>query len=324
MTFVTDTVPYAYDAVTRSAYDGYRHHLHHHHHHHHHHPHHPHRYRRVYTPTESEYLQGYVTRRDTDDRARIIGANNALASTGSLNYRNDRVRSQSRYTLDSDDASSVISADASADLESGSADADESNEINEANETNETSETNETESIEHVPHPHVLDTGSPHGPRRCLLWACKACKKKTVTVDRRKAATLRERRRLRKVNEAFEVLKRRTSNNPNQRLPKVEILRNAIEYIESLEALLQGNRPSGHQDHPSAESINGESPQYVTDRLRQFSDPLARFQPINGFEQVEALSSQNNGSSLDCLSMIVQSINGPLQSSSESHYSSHR
>ncbi|XP_012060306.1 PREDICTED: myogenic-determination protein [Atta cephalotes] len=231
--------------------------------------------------------------------------------------------SQSRYTLDSDDASSVISADASADLESGSADADESNELNETNETNETSETNEGESIEHVPHPHVLDVGSPHGPRRCLLWACKACKKKTVTVDRRKAATLRERRRLRKVNEAFEVLKRRTSNNPNQRLPKVEILRNAIEYIESLEALLQGNRPSGHQDHPSAESINGESPQYVTDRLRQFSDPLARFQPINGFEQAEVLSSQNNGSSLDCLSMIVQSINGPLQPSSESHFSSH-
>jgi len=59
------------------------------------------------------------------------------------------------------------------------------------------------------------------------------------------------------VNEAFEVLKRRTSNNPNQRLPKVEILRNAIEYIESLEALLQGNRPSGHQDHPSVEGMVG-------------------------------------------------------------------
>ncbi|KYQ51758.1 hypothetical protein ALC60_09147 [Trachymyrmex zeteki] len=42
-----------------------------------------------------------------------------------------------------------------------------------------------------------------------------------------------------------------------------------------------------------------------------------------GFESAEVLSSQNNGSSLDCLSMIVQSINGPLQSSSESHYSSH-
>lgn len=107
---------------------------------------------------------------------------------------NDVFRSQSRYALDSDDASSVISADASADLESGSADADETNE------TSETNETNESESIEHVPHPHVLDAGSPHGPRRCLLWACKACKKKTVTVDRRKAATLRERRRLRKVS----------------------------------------------------------------------------------------------------------------------------
>ncbi|EGI63399.1 hypothetical protein G5I_08126 [Acromyrmex echinatior] len=42
-----------------------------------------------------------------------------------------------------------------------------------------------------------------------------------------------------------------------------------------------------------------------------------------GFEQAEILSSQNNGSSLDCLSMIVQSINGPLQPLSESHYSSH-
>lgn len=41
------------------------------------------------------------------------------------------------------------------------------------------------------------------------------------------------------VNEAFELLKRRTSANPNQRLPKVEILRNAIEYIENLEDLLQ-------------------------------------------------------------------------------------
>lgn len=57
------------------------------------------------------------------------------------------------------------------------------------------------------------------------------------------------------MNEAFEALKRRTSNNPNQRLPKVEILRNAIEYIESLEALLQGSITPGPQDHPSAENM---------------------------------------------------------------------
>ncbi|KAL0281604.1 UNVERIFIED_CONTAM: hypothetical protein PYX00_002540 [Menopon gallinae] len=105
---------------------------------------------------------------------------------------------------------------------------------------------------QHIPHilvPEMYQGGTGIGheiigehnaTRKCLMWACKACKKKAVTVDRRKAATLRERRRLRKVNEAFEVLKRTTCSNPNQRLPKVEILRNAIEYIESLEDLLQG------------------------------------------------------------------------------------
>lgn len=77
--------------------------------------------------------------------------------------------------------------------------------------------------------------------RKCLTWACKVCKKKSSTPDRRKQATMRERRRLRKVNEAFETLKKRTCPNPNQRLPKVEILRNAIEYIENLEDLLQAN-----------------------------------------------------------------------------------
>lgn len=59
------------------------------------------------------------------------------------------------------------------------------------------------------------------------------------------AATLRERRRLRKVNEAFEALKRRTCPNPNQRMPKVEILRNTIDYIESLEELLNNGGHGG-------------------------------------------------------------------------------
>ncbi len=44
---------------------------------------------------------------------------------------------------------------------------------------------------------------------------------KFISFFRRKAATMRERRRLRKVNEAFEILKRRTCRNPAQRLPKV-------------------------------------------------------------------------------------------------------
>ncbi|NXJ05072.1 MYOG protein, partial [Odontophorus gujanensis] len=77
-----------------------------------------------------------------------------------------------------------------------------------------------------------------HCPGQCLPWACKICKRKTVSIDRRRAATLREKRRLKKVNEAFEALKRSTLLNPNQRLPKVEILRSAIQYIERLQSLL--------------------------------------------------------------------------------------
>lgn len=47
---------------------------------------------------------------------------------------------------------------------------------------------------------HILAPKCIAGKNRpCLTWACKACKKKNVLIDRRKAATLRERRRLRKV-----------------------------------------------------------------------------------------------------------------------------
>lgn len=86
---------------------------------------------------------------------------------------------------------------------------------------------------------HVRVPGAPHQPGHCLQWACKACKRKSNFVDRRRAATMRERRRLKKVNHAFEALRRCTSANPSQRLPKVEILRNAIQYIESLQDLLR-------------------------------------------------------------------------------------
>ncbi|XP_069801505.1 myogenin isoform X2 [Dendropsophus ebraccatus] len=92
--------------------------------------------------------------------------------------------------------------------------------------------------IEEKVSPHSTISQQEHCPGQCLPWACKMCKRKTVSLDRRRAATLREKRRLKKVNEAFEALKRSTLLNPNQRLPKVEILRSAIQYIERLQALL--------------------------------------------------------------------------------------
>ncbi|XP_017787141.1 PREDICTED: myogenic-determination protein [Nicrophorus vespilloides] len=155
-------------------------------------------------------------------------------------------------------------------------------------------------------HHHILEPSGTgcDGPRRCLAWACKACKKKTVSIDRRKAATLRERRRLRKVNEAFELLKRRTCNNPGQRLPKVEILRSAIEYIEYLEEILQGSKSPAEIQASSngTEYINGQSSQFVSERLQQFSEPLSRLTSSNSFDVASTTSS------LDCLNLIVQSI----------------
>lgn len=125
-------------------------------------------------------------------------------------------------------------------------------------------------------------------------------------------------KKLLQVNEAFEVLKRRTSTNPNQRLPKVEILRNAIEYIDSLQALLEETPPIRQSpdiltDSSSASSFS--SPQdymnccsnsYLRERLHQLSkDSSDRYSPITGHHPS---SSSANGSSLDCLNLIVQSI----------------
>ncbi|XP_067951289.1 myoblast determination protein 1 homolog [Watersipora subatra] len=132
-------------------------------------------------------------------------------------------------------------------------------------------------------HQHVLEPGFHGQGRKCLLWACKACKKKTVAVDRRKAATMRERRRLRKVNEAFEKLKRRTCANPSQRLPKVEILRNAIEYIENLEQMVRGVNgvkpplPTGGIKREASNGSNGDLESSSTSPYRTTAQlPVAR------------------------------------------------
>ncbi|MEQ2198491.1 hypothetical protein XENOCAPTIV_013593 [Xenoophorus captivus] len=135
----------------------------------------------------------------------------------------------------------------------------------------------------HLQHPeaeedeHVRAPSGHHQAGRCLLWACKACKRKTTNADRRKAATLRERRRLSKVNDAFETLKRCTTANPNQRLPKVEILRNAISYIESLQALLRGGQEDGFYavlEHYSGDSDALDCLSSIVERISTDSSNL--------------------------------------------------
>jgi hypothetical protein len=60
-----------------------------------------------------------------------------------------------------------------------------------------------SQSSEHSPQ---CSSGSVGHSRKCLIWACKACKRKTVSIDRRKAATMRERRRLRRVSLNFTLI----------------------------------------------------------------------------------------------------------------------
>ncbi|NXK52749.1 MYF6 factor, partial [Chauna torquata] len=168
---------------------------------------------------------------------------------------------------------------------------------------------------EHVLAPPGLQP--PHCPGQCLIWACKTCKRKSAPTDRRKAATLRERRRLKKINEAFEALKRRTVANPNQRLPKVEILRSAISYIERLQDLLHrldqqekmqevGGDPfsfSPKQGNvPSSDFLStcGSDWRTVSDHSRA----LGASPKEAGGSVVESSAS----SSLRCLSSIVDSI----------------
>ncbi|KAM4017565.1 myoblast determination protein 1 [Anomaloglossus baeobatrachus] len=170
----------------------------------------------------------------------------------------------------------------------------------------------------HTEDEHVRAPSGHHQAGRCLLWACKACKRKTTNADRRKAATMRERRRLSKVNEAFETLKRCTSSNPNQRLPKVEILRNAIRYIESLQALLREQedsccpvleRYSGDSDASSPRSTCSDG---MTDYTGPTCNTRRRSSHRNDYyAQVSNDTRPGKSSvvsSLDCLSSIVERI----------------
>ncbi|XP_037538435.1 myoblast determination protein 1 homolog [Nematolebias whitei] len=172
---------------------------------------------------------------------------------------------------------------------------------------------------------HVRAPGGPHQGPRCLLWACKACKRKTSSADRRRAATMRERRRLCRVNDAFETLKRCTtagqnqnqnpSPSPNQRLPKVEILRNAITYIESLQALLRSGqeRDLYPELEPRGPDSAASSPRSsCSDGPADFNGPTQRCIISSYFSEASngGLRRERSPvvSSLDCLSSIVERI----------------
>ncbi|XP_031714970.1 myogenic factor 5 [Anarrhichthys ocellatus] len=161
---------------------------------------------------------------------------------------------------------------------------------------------------------HVRIPGAPHQPGHCLQWACKACKRKSNFVDRRRAATMRERRRLKKVNHAFEALRRCTSANPSQRLPKVEILRNAIHYIESLQDLLR-EQVENYYSLPGGSSSEPGSPlSSCSDGMADSNSPVwqhlnANYSHSYSYARNESSCDKAVGaSSLECLSSIVDRL----------------
>ncbi|CAK6950007.1 hypothetical protein FQN60_005841 [Scomber scombrus] len=161
---------------------------------------------------------------------------------------------------------------------------------------------------------HVRIPGAPHQPGHCLQWACKACKRKSSFVDRRRAATMRERRRLKKVNHAFEALRRCTSANPSQRLPKVEILRNAIQYIESLQDLLR-EQVENYYGLPGESSSEPPSPlSSCSDGMADSNSPVwqqlnANYSSSYSYAKNECYGNKAVGaSSLECLSSIVDRL----------------
>ncbi|XP_026234760.1 myoblast determination protein 1 homolog [Anabas testudineus] len=183
-------------------------------------------------------------------------------------------------------------------------------------------------SEEHLGHPqhvpiaevedeHVRAPRGLHQAGHCLLWACKACKRKTTHADRRKAATMRERQRLSKVNDAFETLKRCTASNPNQRLPKVEILRNAISYIESLQALLRTGQADSFYpplEHYSGDSDPSSPRSNCSDAMMEFISPCSARSETSDSSHCSRTADDYSSnkpslvSSLDCLSSIVERI----------------
>ncbi|KAL4660217.1 myogenic factor 5-like [Arapaima gigas] len=162
---------------------------------------------------------------------------------------------------------------------------------------------------------HVRAPRGLHQAGRCLAWACRACKRKSSAVDRRRAATMRERRRLRKVNHAFEALRRCSSVNPSQRLPKVEILRNAIQYIESLQELLREQVEEYYGLPRETTSEPGSPTSSCSDGVTGCNSPVWS-QVNNSYcnmynHELQNVNSKERGpglSSLECLSSIVDRL----------------
>ncbi|CAH2045737.1 unnamed protein product, partial [Iphiclides podalirius] len=103
-------------------------------------------------------------------------------------------------------------------------------------------------------------------PPADLVWSAAGCgarggaratpggkkpRRRVASVAQRRAANIRERRRMFNLNEAFDKLRRKVPTFAyEKRLSRIETLRLAITYISFMCELLHGSPQPHHQSHP--------------------------------------------------------------------------
>ncbi|PSN36012.1 Protein Fer3, partial [Blattella germanica] len=103
-------------------------------------------------------------------------------------------------------------------------------------------------------HPELLGFASEFGPRtggssQNPNGSHKKPRRRVATMAQRRAANIRERRRMFNLNEAFDKLRRKVPTFAyEKRLSRIETLRLAITYISFMSELLTGGGKSGVVD----------------------------------------------------------------------------
>ncbi|XP_022114883.2 protein Fer3-like [Pieris napi] len=114
-----------------------------------------------------------------------------------------------------------------------------------------------------VPYPDILAF-----PPADLVWSAAGCgrgprstsggkkvRRRVASVAQRRAANIRERRRMFNLNEAFDKLRRKVPTFAyEKRLSRIETLRLAITYISFMCELLHGSPQPHHTTHPTLHS----------------------------------------------------------------------
>ncbi|KAI9561221.1 hypothetical protein GHT06_012177 [Daphnia sinensis] len=111
------------------------------------------------------------------------------------------------------------------------------------------------------PVPQKAKSSANRGMRPCRMSATAKKRKRVATVAQRRAANIRERRRMFNLNEAFDKLRRKVPTFAyEKRLSRIETLRLAITYISFMDQVIRNESKSSQQQQPVASSSAGTHP----------------------------------------------------------------